>query len=204
MTRTQTSRRVRGPARGALSTPERQARWLKALATANGNVSAACRTSGIARRTVYDWRQNDPAFRTRCSVTAAGTLKAQERFLTHLIRLDAHISRACRASGVGRTTVYTWRNRDEAFEKRYKEVRAIVLDDLEGELFSRARKSDRLLVFVLESRFPEVYGRKVKVDGAATVTTLDPEKLKNKTEEEIERALEFAKSVAGARIRSDG
>ena len=40
-----------------------QGRFLRELAR-SGSVSAACRASGLARRTVYNWREADADFRT--------------------------------------------------------------------------------------------------------------------------------------------
>jgi transposase-like protein len=43
-------------------TPERQAAFLAALATAGGNVSRACEAVDISRFTAYSWRDDDPHF----------------------------------------------------------------------------------------------------------------------------------------------
>lgn len=42
-------------------TPQKQARFLEALA-AYGNVTQAAKACGMARRTLYDWRREDAAF----------------------------------------------------------------------------------------------------------------------------------------------
>jgi hypothetical protein len=49
---------------GTLSvrTPERDQRFLNALSD-GASVKAACDAAGYGRRTAYDWRERDPAFR---------------------------------------------------------------------------------------------------------------------------------------------
>ena len=124
------------------------------------------------------------------------TREDQARLLKALVTHDGHISRACKTARVGRSTHYDWLAKDETYPERYQHARQMVLDDLESDLFPRARKSDRLLMFVLESRFPEVYGKKVKVDGAVPVHSLDPEKLKALTDKELDTLIRLSKKVA--------
>lgn len=44
-------------------TPMRKKLFLAALRVSNGNISAACRDSGAAKRTVYSWIEKDKEFR---------------------------------------------------------------------------------------------------------------------------------------------
>lgn len=50
-----------GAAVAQLRTPEKQARFLDALAS-YGNVTQAAKACGMPRRTLYDWRRDDAAF----------------------------------------------------------------------------------------------------------------------------------------------
>ena len=128
-------------------------------------------------------------------------LARQERFLTALIASDLNIRTACRRAKVGRTTVYGWKHGDDDYRTRYERARQVVLEDLDSSLIGRARKSDRLLTFTLERRFPELYGRQLKVEAAATVTSLDPLKLRELfAEEELVLFREFAKRAAAAKV----
>lgn len=43
-------------------TPEKGEKFLKTLRQTGGNVSRACKAEGIARRTAYDWRNDDADF----------------------------------------------------------------------------------------------------------------------------------------------
>ena len=84
----------------------------------------------------------------------------------------------------------------ETYPERYEAARQRVLNVLESTLFERAETSDRLLIFLLESKFREVYGKQVKVDGAVPVHSLDPEKLKNLTDQELDTLIRLSKKVA--------
>ena len=44
-----------------IRTPEKRAEFLSALSS-TGNVSEACRLTGVARNSMYLWKQSDPAF----------------------------------------------------------------------------------------------------------------------------------------------
>ena len=67
---------------------------------------------------------------------------------------------AAKAAGVGRSTAYLWRQEDPEFAAKWDEAVAMGIDRLESEARRRALKgSDKLLMFLLERRRPEVCGR---------------------------------------------
>ena len=85
---------------------------------------------------------------------------------------------AANAAGVGRSTAYLWRQQDPQFAQKWDEAVAEGIDCLEEEARRRAvegvkrpvyrggvfvgeitKYSDRLLIFLLKTRRPEVYDR---------------------------------------------
>lgn len=49
-----------------MSTEERKKAFLDALGRMSGNVSSACRSTGVSRAGYYKWRKNDPGFARQC------------------------------------------------------------------------------------------------------------------------------------------
>ena len=136
---------------------------------------------------------------THATPSAGGpgaTLESQTRFLEALVAHRCSIRKACTAANINRSTHYVWLNTDDTYPGRYQAARQVVLDDLEASLFERAEASDRLLVFTLENKFREIYGKQVKVDGAVPVHSLDPEKLKSLTDQELDTLIRLSKKVA--------
>jgi hypothetical protein len=81
-------------------------------------------------------------------------------FLETLAR-SCNVSAAARAVGIRRATAYARRKVDRAFALAWDDVIEGSLDDLEGECFRRALEgSDRLAIFLLRARRPEVYGNR--------------------------------------------
>ena len=69
-------------------------------------------------------------------------------------------ARAATAAGVGRSTAYLWRQEDPEFAAKWDEAVAEGIDRLESEAYRRAvAGSDKLLIFLLERRRPEVWAR---------------------------------------------
>ena len=82
--------------------------------------------------------------------------------------------RACLPGGrVGRSTVYGWKQHDSAFRKQYDAARQVLLDELESTLVAKAKDDNQLLRFTLERRFPETYGRRLRLDREVATTALD-------------------------------
>ena len=127
---------------------------------------------------------------------AKATLERQTRFLEKLVECDGNIIRACRRAKVSRAMHYHWFDNEATYKDRYDYARRIIFDQMESELFDRAKVSDMLFRFALESRFPDMYGKKLKLDGAAPVHSLDPEKLKALTDQELDTLIRLSKKVA--------
>jgi hypothetical protein len=97
------------------------------------------------------------------------------------------VSAACDAAGVGRSTVYQRRQRDEAFSVAWADAAERAIEIMEAEAFRRAVEGverpvtvagereivreyrDRLLMFLLRARRPETYRENVQVDHAGEV-----------------------------------
>lgn len=85
------------------------------------------------------------------------------------IRRGANVSEACRAIGIARTTANRW-ERDPEFAAKVREARIYSVSDLENEAHRRAmRGSDRLLMFLLAAKKPEVYTPLSKLEHSGRV-----------------------------------
>lgn len=68
------------------------------------------------------------------------------------------VAGACKAANVGRTTAYEARQRDEEFAAAWRDLEQHATEVLEGEAHRRAMNgSDKLMMFLLRARRPEVY-----------------------------------------------
>lgn len=108
------------------------------------------------------------------------------RFLS-AFALTGNISSACKASTVGRSTVYEWQEHDNWFADAFRIAEIESTERLELEAYRRAHDgttkvkrayyegkvvdeieelnySDTLLIFLLKARNREKYGDKVKVE----------------------------------------
>lgn len=102
------------------------------------------------------------------------------------------ITRACELAGVGRTTAYEARQRDEDFALAWADADERATEAMERELYRRAVEgidkpvyqggkkvgtireySDTLLIFGLKARRPEKYRDNVKVEHTGTITVAD-------------------------------
>lgn len=116
------------------------------------------------------------------------TDRAREIFLTTLAHAG-NVSQACRASGLGNTTVYGWRAADPEFAAAWEVALKQAIDRLEGEAWRRAvegvekpvyqqgvmvgtvtEHSDRLMEVLLKAHGGEKYRDRVKADVSGNVT----------------------------------
>ena len=67
-----------------------------------------------------------------------GTISDKKRFLEIFEKKDAHISKACKASNVGRQTYYNWL-KDEEFKKAVDDVKEGLKDDTEDYLLKACK-----------------------------------------------------------------
>jgi hypothetical protein len=98
--------------------------------------------------------------------------------------VDCTLTAGCKAAGVNNSTVYQWREMDDAFLLREQELRSELADRLEGEAIRRAYSgwdrpifqrgelvgvervySDSLLKLMLCALKPEKYRENVNVSG---------------------------------------
>jgi hypothetical protein len=114
----------------------------------------------------------------RISRNPASKPKYQRRMLEALAS-GLSPARAAKAAGVGRSTAYLWRRQDPEFARKWDEAVVEGIDLLEEEARRRAvdgfnerpvyhrgvivgeirEYSDKLLMFLLKRRMPEVYGK---------------------------------------------
>ena len=67
-----------------------------------------------------------------------GTISDKKRFLEIFEKKDAHISKACKASKVGRQTYYNWLE-DEEFSQSIEDVKEGLKDDTEDYLLKACK-----------------------------------------------------------------
>jgi hypothetical protein len=86
------------------------------------------------------------------------------------------VTAGCRTAGIPRRSYYDWLTEDEAFAKAVDATREEVLDNLEEEMFKRAReKSDLLMLKHNRDRYRETPRIEVVASpsGAAVFSFLD-------------------------------
>jgi Beta-ketoacyl synthase, N-terminal domain len=85
---------------------------------------------------------------------------AYERKMLEALARGMSPARAAKVAGVGRSTAYLWRREDPEFAQKWDDAVADGIDLLEDEVCRRALEgSDKLLMFLLERRRPEVWAR---------------------------------------------
>jgi hypothetical protein len=93
-------------------------------------------------------------------VTQVAPLRAREwkpRFLEAL-RENPAVNPACRYAGISRTHAYRERQKSPAFAEAWDEAQQAALDELEHDVFKRAKvDSDVLAVFLLKAHRGNVY-----------------------------------------------
>jgi hypothetical protein len=76
------------------------------------------------------------------------------------------IAATCAIVGVGRATVFRWRENDPIFAERFNAIDSQITDTLQARAITRAltdadQSSATLLIFLLKARLPEVYREKI-------------------------------------------
>ena len=142
-------------------------------------------------------RINDRA--QRISRNPASKPTYQRRMLKALA-LGMSPVRAAKVAGVGRSTGYLWRQEDPEFAQKWDEAVAEGIDRLEDEAHRRAvegvkhpvyrggvlvgemtKYSDKLLMFLMKRRRPEVYAR--SHDGSRKVDSMSVEEARLRLKE---------------------
>lgn len=120
------------------------------------------------------------------SARATRTPKKQEAFLAALAQ-RGNVSEACQAAGIGRRTVYQWRDADKDFAAAWDGALDEAADTMEREAFRRAVEgtekpvfqqgqevgrireySDTLLIFLLKAARPEKYRERQQIEQSGT------------------------------------
>jgi hypothetical protein len=89
------------------------------------------------------------------------TLEKRDKFLSILAR-GGSTSLAAKKAGIGRTTAYELRARDEEFKQQWDDAVEQGTDTLEDAAVDRAinGKSDTMIIFLLKSRRKEKYAER--------------------------------------------
>lgn len=103
------------------------------------------------------------------SRSASGTDRARATFVKTLEQ-RCNVTEACRAAGIGRSTVYRWREENPAFASAWAEAEEIAADKLEQLAWERAEsgESDRMLEILLKGHRPK-YRDKQQIEHTGTV-----------------------------------
>ena len=117
--------------------------------------------------------KRDPASRTHRTRRKGGRTPESERKFLAALGVGKSIAAAARAAGVGRQTVYDWRDTDPAFAIRWDGSLETGTDYLEDLALKQAKKgSERLLLALLRARRPERYARSLLEHSGSLETIL--------------------------------
>lgn len=121
-----------------------------------------------------------------------------DKFIDRIAAGDS-VSNACRASNVGRRTVYDLRSRDDGFAARWDEAIESGTDAIEQKAVDLALDGDRsLIMFLLRGRRRGTYGDKVQVDAKVEAVPVDEVvALRNAAERDPEAFARVAKLLGG-------
>lgn len=123
---------------------------------------------------------------------------------------EIYVTRACKVSGVSRSTAYQWRSEDPLFAERWQEVDEANVEALEAEARRRGmhgvlepvffkgdevgqirKYSDALIMFMLKAKRPDVYRDRAHVthagDPAAPLQVEHTVNLKALEDDELEQ-----------------
>lgn len=125
-----------------------------------------------------------------------------------MLAAGSSVAGACRAAGYARSTVYDWRKGDAAFRDAWAHAREEGTDLLEDEAIRRASvglekpvyyqgrqigttrdPSDRLLIFLLQARRPEIYRERLRNQQADAARPENIEDLAKQFDARIDRLL---------------
>jgi len=103
------------------------------------------------------------------------TIRGKRKFLA-AAEEQLTILGACKATGIGRQTVYDWIKTDEQFKLDLENLKEAAVDHLEESLYRRALTRDtKAAMFILNGRRADVYKyyskHEVKVEGTVAVET---------------------------------
>src|SRR5204862_72622 len=98
------------------------------------------------------------------------------RFLKALEDTGGMVTTAAQVAGISRQAAYDLRKRDPRFAEKWDDAVAAAVDQLEAVAYRRAMdSSDKLLMFLLRARRPEVYCERYQVRHVARPAALREE-----------------------------
>lgn len=104
----------------------------------------------------------------------SGTDRARATFLEEL-RKTCNVSHSARLAGVGRRTVYNWREADAQFAAAWDDAEEEAVDALELAARERAIDgSDRMMEILLKAHRPEKYVERREHGGNINITMPPP------------------------------
>jgi hypothetical protein len=114
------------------------------------------------------------------------TPETRAKFLSLLSEIG-NVTQAAAGTGIGRASVYEWRDDDAAFARDWDQARRLGAEGLEDIARARAAAgSDLLLMFLLKGAMPDRYRERSTIDVNQSVT-ID---LKRLPREELLRRLD--------------
>lgn len=105
----------------------------------------------------------------RCEMRSIRTNITRARFLEKLSEC-AVVSHACAEAGISPVALYAWRRDDADFRAAWEEALALGLLAIEDKATEFAMAgSEKLMMFILAARKPEVYGQRQSIELNSTV-----------------------------------
>ena len=90
---------------------------------------------------------------------------ARKKAFLEELRQKYSVYHACKAAGIGRTTVYAWRQDDAEFAKAWDAALADAADVLEASAYQRALEGDTTLtIFLLKGAKPDKYKERTSTE----------------------------------------
>lgn len=95
----------------------------------------------------------------------------KETYIKHLHEAFGNVSKACKAVGLSRTTIYRWMQEDEEFKDAVENINEYIVDTVENHLFDQIKEgSTAATIFYLKTKGKHRgYVEKTEVDNNVTV-----------------------------------
>ena len=99
------------------------------------------------------------------TVKNPNTKTVRKKAFLEELRQRYSVYHACKEAGIGRTTVYAWRQEDEKFAKAWDAALADAADVLEASAYQRALEGDTTLtIFLLKGAKPDKYKERTSTE----------------------------------------
>lgn len=139
------------------------------------------------------------------STDSTGPWPSWAQTFLDLFATSGNVMLSARGAGVNRTTPYLLRKNNEAFAAAWEEADEAATQTLEAEAWKRARGgSDRLLLFLLQARRPQVYRTNARVelagDGGGPIQMVVPEGLNDHERAALRQAIDAELARRGAEV----